>query len=176
MKSSDSELVVLVDEKDNAIGELDKLEAHRRGVLHRAVSVFLRDREGNVLLQRRALGKYHSGGLWANTCCGHPRPDEGIVKAAARRLWDEMGVRCELKPLFTTLYRAPVSNELIEHEFVHVFGGNFDGKPNPDPYEVEEWRWLSIGTMGADTIANPQDYAIWFRIYVRQFLTEIDKL
>ena len=87
-----------------------------------------------------------------------------------------MGVRCELKPLFTTLYRAPVSNELVEHEFVHVFGGNFDGKPNPDPCEVEEWRWLSIGTMGADTIANPQDYAIWFRIYVNQFLTDITKL
>jgi isopentenyl-diphosphate delta-isomerase len=87
-----------------------------------------------------------------------------------------MGVRCELKPLFTTLYRAPVSNELIEHEFVHVFGGYFDGKPNPDPSEVEEWRWLSIGPMGADTMANPQEYAIWFRIYVNQFLTDITKL
>jgi isopentenyl-diphosphate Delta-isomerase len=176
LKSSDSERVVLVDEQDNPVGQLDKLEAHRRGLRHRAVSVFLRDGNGKMLLQRRASEKYHSGGLWANACCGHPRPDERIVDAATRRLGDEMGVRCELRPLFTTLYCASVSNELIEHEFVHAFGGHFEGTPSPNPHEVQEWRWLSIDEIEADIVANPEQFAVWFRIYVSQFLAHIAKL
>jgi isopentenyl-diphosphate delta-isomerase len=173
VKSSESELVVLVDQQDNPIGQLDKLEAHQRGLLHRAVSVFLRDGNGKMLLQRRASGKYHSGGLWANACCGHPRPNESIANAATRRLGDELGVRCDLNPLFTTLYRASVSNELIEHEFVHAFGGHFEGIPTPNPDEVQEWRWLSIDALQADVAAKPQEYAVWFRLYINRFFADI---
>src|SRR3954451_2191269 len=128
--------VILVDEYDNEIGTMPKMEAHLKGKLHRAFSVFIFNAEGDLLLQQRAAHKYHSGGLWTNTCCSHPRPGEDTMDAAQRRLAQEMGLRCPLTHLFTTHYRAAVSRDLIEDEVVHVFGGRHDGEPDPDPHEV----------------------------------------
>src|SRR5262245_32152936 len=122
-----TDVVVLVAGDDRPIGTMPKLEAHRRGLLHRAVSVFVRDGSGRLLLQQRAVGKYHSGGLWTNTCCSHPRPGESAAEAAARRLDEEMGLACPLTFLFPMRYCATVSNGLVEHEIVKVFGGVFVG-------------------------------------------------
>lgn len=169
MPASDHELVVLVDSADTQVGVLDKMEAHRFGALHRAFSVSVSDAEGRLLLQKRALGKYHSGGLWTNTCCGHPRPGEGILAAARRRLMEEMGFDCTLKPLFRTSYRARVSNGLVENELVHVFGGRFGATPRPDPAEVEDWRWESVPVIAADVTRHPERYSVWFRRYITEF-------
>src|SRR5690349_17552900 len=127
------EAVVLVNPDDTPIGTLSKLEAHRTGQLHRAFSVFIRDSNGRILLQRRANGKYHSGGLWTNACCGHPRPDEQTRVAAERRLEEEMGIRCDLSRVNTFTYFADLDNGLVEHELDHVFIGTFSGDPSPDP-------------------------------------------
>lgn len=163
-----SDEVVLVDADDRPIGTMAKLEAHRLGLLHRAVSVLVRDSGGRLLLQRRALGKYHSGGLWTNTCCGHPRPGEGAMEAAARRLRDEMGFACPLTLLFSMRYRAPVPGGLVEHELVHVFGGRFDGTPEPDPGEAMAWRWRHPASIAEDVAKRPEDHTVWFRKYCRE--------
>ncbi|MCP4383451.1 MAG: isopentenyl-diphosphate Delta-isomerase [Hyphomicrobiales bacterium] len=176
MTSTDNDRVILVDEADGETGTLDKLEAHRRGVLHRALSVILADADGNLLLQRRADGKYHSGGLWTNTCCSHPRPGEPVMVAAARRLEEEMGIACGLVPLFAVHYRAPVSNGLIENEFVHVAGGRFDGTPRPNPSEVAAWRWDKPEAIRRDVAADPERYSVWFRKYLDEFGREIGRL
>jgi len=156
------ESVVLVDANDRAIGLAPKLAAHRDGLLHRAFSVFLRDASGRLLLQRRAFGKYHSGGRWANACCGHPRSGESVRDAARRRLREEMGIDSELREAGTFLYRANVGAELIEHELDHLFVGRFDGVPLPDETEVVESRWVSVGDVHADLITNADSYAAWF--------------
>jgi isopentenyl-diphosphate delta-isomerase len=162
-----------VDAEDRITGRAGKLAAHQEGLLHRAFSVFVRDHRGRVLLQQRAAGKYHSAGLWTNTCCGHPRAGEETVAAAARRLGEEMGFSCDLVPLYATLYRAELSNGLIEHEFVHVFGGDFDGEPRPDPEEVSAWRWVTLDEIAAGVDSAPRAYSEWFRIYRRDFLSSL---
>ncbi|HLB36849.1 MAG TPA: isopentenyl-diphosphate Delta-isomerase [Gemmatimonadales bacterium] len=154
------ERVILVDERDAPVGELEKLEAHRRGALHRAFSVFVHDREGRVLLQRRAQSKYHSGGLWSNTCCGHPRPGENTGAAATRRLREEMGFECRLEAAGGFLYRARLG-DLTEHEFDHVFAGRFDGDPRPDPAEVAEWGWTHVDQLTRDLVTHPERYTVW---------------
>lgn len=161
--------VILVDLNDNPLGALPKLEAHRRGVTHRAVSVMVRDRQGRLLLQRRAADKYHSPGLWTNTCCSHPRPGETAAAAAARRLAEEMGVDCRLSELFAMHYRAAVAADLVEDEVVHAFGGVFDGDPLPDPYEVADWRWAAPADLARDIDLHPERYTVWFRIFRRSF-------
>jgi isopentenyl-diphosphate Delta-isomerase len=161
--------VILVDEHDRALGTMAKLSAHQRGLRHRAVSVIVRDRNSRLLLQQRAATKYHSGGLWTNTCCSHPRPGEDTLEAASRRLREEMGVACELAFLFSTHYRADVSRGLIEDEIVHVFGGRFDGTPDPDPLEVADWSWQDPDTLARDLDENPEKYTVWFREYCRRF-------
>ena len=161
--------VILVDADDQAIGTMGKLEAHRRGLRHRAVSVIVRDRDNRLLLQQRADVKYHSGGLWTNTCCSHPRPGEANIDAASRRLFEEMGFVCPLTLLFTAHYRADVSPGLIEDEIVHVFGGRFDGTPDPDPAEVADWCWKAADEVARDVEARPERYTIWFREYRRRF-------
>jgi isopentenyl-diphosphate delta-isomerase len=155
--------VVLVNEHDVAIGTMDKLRAHELGVRHRALSVLVHDRRNRLLLHRRASSKYHSGGLWTNTCCSHPRPGEPVHDAAVRRLREEMGISCALMPLFSMRYRARVSERLIESEIVHVFGGCFDGEPEPDPSEVAEWRWTPFAEVASDIDRHPRRYTIWFR-------------
>ena len=164
--AADEDHVILVDADDGQIGTAEKLDAHRRGLKHRAVSVLVRNGEGALLLQRRSLGKYHSGGLWANACCSHPVPGESAAAAARRRLAEEMGFECPLEPLFTTHYRAAVSNTLIEDEIVHVFGGVHDGPIKPDPAEASAWKWLKLADIQDDMRARPDSYAVWFRQYV----------
>jgi isopentenyl-diphosphate Delta-isomerase len=161
--------VMLVDSDDRPIGTMDKLDAHRQGVRHRAVSVILRDSHGNLLLQQRAADKYHSPSLWSNTCCSHPRPDETPIDAACRRLREEMGISCALSAIFTAEYRAIVSETLIENEIVHVFAGQFAGSPDPDPAEVGGWRWMASTEVAEDVDRHPDRYTVWFRIYRRQF-------
>ena len=156
--------VVLVDEADRELGTADKLAVHRDGRLHRAVSVFLFDGAGRWLLQRRADGKYHSPGLWSNTACTHPRPGERPAEAALRRLEEEMGVRCELRPAFVRLYRAELDGpeRLVEHELDHVFVGRFNGDPVPSPAEVGAWQWVEAGDLDDDLSARPERYTPWF--------------
>jgi isopentenyl-diphosphate Delta-isomerase len=156
------DLVVLVDEDDRAIGEAPKLEVHERGLLHRAVSLLLRDQNGRFLLQRRAEVKYHSGGLWSNTCCGHPRPGESNESAALRRLRAEMGIlECNIRRVSSFLYRTAVGNGLVEHEVDHVLVGEWSGEPSPDPSEVAEWRWISESALYVDLAVNPHQYTPW---------------
>lgn len=163
---STAEDIVLVDLDDRPLGTGTKLDVHRRGLTHRAISVLLSDSAGRLLLQQRAHGKYHSGGLWTNTCCSHPGPGEDVAVAARRRLFEEMGIACELAFLFRTHYRAAFANGLIEDEVVHVFGGRFDGAPVPDPAEAAGWRWIEPVALRADMARQPEAYSAWFRHYV----------
>jgi isopentenyl-diphosphate delta-isomerase len=158
----DVEHVILVSESDEAIGEAKKLEAHRLGLLHRAFSVFVLDDDGRVLLQRRARSKYHSPGLWSNTCCGHPRPGERTIDAASRRLREEMGIECDLFPVFSFRYRAELDSGLVEHEVDHVFIGRSMGAPRHDPGEVDEWRWMRVDQARAWSEREPQSFTAWF--------------
>ena len=162
--------LVLVDENDREVGTESKLPVHVDGRLHRAFSVFVFDDAGKMLLQRRAVTKYHSAGLWSNTCCGHPRPGEPTEEAAHRRLVEEMRFDCPLQPVFNFKYRAELDNGLFEHEYDHVLVGTFDGSPTPDPQEVAGWRWAAVDDVSEDQIANPTSYSVWFRIALREFL------
>jgi len=167
------ESVVLVDTEDNEVGIAPKLEAHRRGLLHRAVSVFVFNSRGETLLQRRASRKYHSAGLWSNTACSHPRPGETPHAAAKRRLREEMGVRCSPRYAFRFLYRAELDRGLIEHELDHVFVGTSDAGPEPDPSEVEEWRWIGVAQLREELAAGPHRFTAWLPI-AWKILTEND--
>ena len=158
-----TEQVILVDEQDREVGAGEKLQAHRDGALHRAFSVFVFDPAGRLLLQKRAAGKYHSGGLWSNTCCGHPRPEEATQASARRRLREEMNFDCELRAAFEFLYRAEFENELIEHEYDHVFVGDFDGAFVPNESEVEDWRWATPDELRRDMRERPEEYTYWLR-------------
>jgi isopentenyl-diphosphate delta-isomerase len=161
------ELVTLVDRDDNVLGVEEKLRAHRDGKLHRAFSVFVFDAHRNLLIQRRARSKYHSGGLWSNTCCGHPRPGEAAALAAARRLAEEMGFVCELHYAFRVLYQADLGNSMIEHELDQVFVGRFDGPPAPSPGEVEECRWLPVEHLRRQLDQTPTNYTTWLDLLLK---------
>ena len=161
-----SELMILVDEDDRAVGTAEKLEAHRRGALHRAISVIIWDSAGRLLLQKRAAGKYHSGGLWTNACCGHPRPGEDAAAAALRRLEEEMGFTCALEGLGTIRYRAELDHGMIEHELVHMFRGLYDGPVAASPAEAEGYQWARLVDVRADVAVMPQRFSAWFREYI----------
>ena len=163
--SKESDPIVLVNAHDVPVGVAPKLEVHRRGLKHRALSVLVRNPAGEMLVHRRHAAKYHSGGLWTNACCSHPRPGEPAIDAAKRRLAEEMGIRCELTPLFTAQYRAAVSNGFIEDELVHVFGATYEGPIEPDPSEVAEWKWMPFAELTADMQRRPEIYTIWLRHY-----------
>jgi isopentenyl-diphosphate delta-isomerase len=163
------EQIVLVDSEDRETGVAPKLDAHRQGLRHRAISVCVLDRAGRMLLQRRAEGKYHSGGLWTNACCTHPRVGETVEAAARRRLKEEMGVDCELQFALRTHYRADVGNGLVEDEIVHLFVGVYDGAATPDPAEVAAFDWVSQSELRARIAANPERYTYWFRHYMRHY-------
>lgn len=164
------ERVVLVDTDDVELGTLEKLRAHMEGALHRAFSVFVFDSEGRMLLQRRAAAKYHSGGLWSNTCCSHPRPGEAVIDAARRRLREEMGFACPLSEAFRFVYRADVGGGLVEHEYDHVFIGRFGGEPTPNPDEVEGWRWVAVDEVRAEMERDPDAFTFWFRVALAEVL------
>ncbi|GIW52774.1 MAG: isopentenyl-diphosphate Delta-isomerase [Gemmatimonadales bacterium] len=167
------ESVILVDAADRPIGSAPKLDVHRDGRLHRAFSVFVFDPRGRLLLQRRALGKYHSGGLWSNTCCGHPRPGEATAAAAARRLREEMGFGCSLQPAGTIVYRAALAEGLWEHEYDHLFTGRYNGDPRPDPSEVAEWRWVEMNDLLRELGDRPSSFTVWFEPALREVLQRI---
>lgn len=158
------DIVVLVDENDDPVGEMEKMEAHERGLLHRAISVFIFDPKGNMLMQQRAPVKYHGALLWSNTCCSHPVPGESPADAAARRLNEEMGVLTKLEPMFSFTYRAEVENGLIENEFDHVFAGIYEGDVQPDPNEVQDYTYQSMQEIREALETSPQKYTQWFRI------------
>jgi len=158
------EYVVLVDTNDNAIGTMEKQQAHLEGVLHRAFSIFIFNSENKLLLQKRASSKYHCGGLWTNTCCSHPRDNEIILDAAARRLQEEMGMHCELKPIFSFVYKAEFENGLTEHEYDHVFIGQSDQIPKLDKEEVEDYRYISLEELHTEIKVSPQNFTPWFLI------------
>jgi isopentenyl-diphosphate delta-isomerase len=163
------EQVILVDESDRPIGLAEKMQAHRDGLLHRAFSIFVTNAKGELLLQKRSRSKYHSGGLWTNTCCSHPRPGETTVVAAQRRLQEEMGFSCDLREIFSFTYQAKLDNELSEHEFDRVFVGEFNGKPILNPEEAEDWCWISINDLRDDIRSHPDRYTFWLKICFEEF-------
>lgn len=166
--------VVLVNECDEPIGMMEKLEAHQKGVLHRAFSVFILNNKNEVLLHQRAKNKYHGAGLWTNACCSHPAFGEDIQESAQRRLKEEMGMNCELEKLFHFTYKAEVENGLTEHEFDHVFIGYSDSVPYPDSAEVANWKWISIPNLLADLKHSPEKYTSWFKIALPLVLDNIE--
>lgn len=165
-----SQLVILVDEQDNAIGEMEKLLAHERGALHRAFSVFIFNSRGEMLLQRRALSKYHSAGLWTNACCSHPSPGEETLQAAERRLQEEMGFTTGLKKAFDFVYNVRFQNGLTEHEFDHVYTGIYDGPININKEEVEEYSFHNIENIQSSLAQNPEKFTEWFRIAFKKVI------
>lgn len=158
------EKVVLVDQHDNAVGAMEKMEAHRRGVLHRAFSIFLFNTAGEMLLQQRALDKYHSAGLWTNACCSHPRPGEQVAAAAARRLREELGIATPLEPVFQFVYQAAFENGLQEHEYDHVLAGLYDGDIPFNPLEVQAVRYVTMQALRRELQDNPTGFTAWFRL------------
>jgi len=167
------EKVILVDTSDRQVGTAEKMQAHRDGLLHRAFSIFVLNSQNQLLLQKRAKHKYHSGGLWTNTCCSHPRPNEMTLDAAHRRLQEEMGFDCELQELFSFVYRAKLDHELTEHEFDHVLLGYCDRQPVLNPEEAEDWQWIDLKVMQTDIQENPQFYTYWLRDCCDRFITEL---
>lgn len=167
VSGADDDVVVLVDSGDVALGVAPKIEVHREGRLHRAVSVVLFDHAGRLLLQRRAEGKYHSGGQWSNTCCGHPRPGESVAEAARRRLRDELGIDgCELTVVADFIYYAELAQGLIEHELDHVLLGRWAGEIRPDPAEVSATRWLDRESLLRELFESPGRFTPWTRSVV----------
>lgn len=166
--NDNSAMLVLVDENDNETGNMEKLEAHREGALHRAISVFIFDVTGRVLLQKRNRNKYHSKSQWANACCSHPLPGELPFVAAHRRLQEEMGFDCTLRFLFKIIYKHDVGEGLTEHELVHVFAGRYTGPIRPDPEEAEGYQWIAFDDLLAWTSSQPQSIAPWLRIYLNE--------
>jgi len=160
--------VILVNERDETIGAMEKMEVHRKGLLHRAFSVFIFDSKGRMLLQQRAAAKYHGGLLWTNACCSHPCPGETVEAAAARRLGEELGFSTPLEKIFTFSYHAEVENGLIEHEFDHVFAGQYEGSIRPDAEEVADVRYEVMKTIKYAIAARPAEFTAWFRIAFAQ--------
>ncbi len=159
-----TEEVILVDENDHFVGVSEKLEAHLQGKLHRAFSIFIFSSNKEILLQKRASNKYHSSGLWSNTCCGHPRPGETLQNAVIRRLNEEMGFTCKLVELFSFIYEVKLEKNLIEHEYDHVFVGSYDGIPYPNSNEVEDWKWVPVETLSNHINNYPIEYTHWFKL------------
>jgi len=159
------ENINLVNNSGDRIGFIGKMDAHIQGKLHEAFSIFVFSKNNELLLQKRSDGKYHSGGLWSNTCCGHPRVNENLNSAVHRRLNEEMGFDCELREVFSFIYNAKLPNTLIEYEFDHVFIGNFDKTEiTPNPEEVADYKWIKLENLKKDLEANPQKYTEWFKI------------
>jgi isopentenyl-diphosphate delta-isomerase len=167
------EQLILVDEGNRAVGTGPKLGVHREGLLHRAFSIFMVDDEGRLLLQQRNRAKYHSGGLWANSCCGHPRPGERTLAAARRRLNEEIGIKDPLTFGFFARYHADLDHGLQENELVYVYFGRLRTRPKPDPAEVAKLEWVSVSELNRRIKQKPQAYAFWLRHYFHKHRTEI---
>ncbi len=163
------EKVILVNEHDEQIGLMPKQEAHEKGVLHRAFSIFIFNDNGDLMLQQRAMHKYHSPGLWTNTCCSHQREGESSLKAGFRRLDEEMGFTTNLKEKTSFIYKAPFDNGLTEHEFDHILVGTFNEDPTINPDEVAQWKWMPLKEVKEDILNNPEQYTAWFKIIFEKF-------
>ncbi|TQI70110.1 isopentenyl-diphosphate delta-isomerase [Gramella sp. Hel_I_59] len=169
------ERVILVNEKDEQIGLMEKIEAHEKALLHRAFSVFVFNDKNELMIQQRALSKYHSPGLWTNTCCSHQREGESNIEAGKRRLQEEMGFSTELKDTISFIYKAPFDNGLTEHEFDHILVGYFEGEPDLNPDEVAEWKWMSLEAIEKDMQTNPSIYTEWFKIIFDKYYSHIQQ-
>jgi len=169
------EKVILVNEKDEQIGLMPKLEAHEKAVLHRAFSVFILNDKNEIMLQQRAAQKYHSPLLWTNTCCSHQREGESNIEAGTRRLFEEMGFKTELKELFHFIYKAPFDNGLTEHELDHVMIGYYNQDPEINAEEVENWKWMSVEAVKNDMLVNSGIYTVWFKIIFEEFYHFLDE-
>ncbi len=169
----EEEKVILVNENDEQIGLMPKLEAHQKAVLHRAFSVFIINDNNELMLQQRALHKYHSPGLWTNTCCSHQRDGENNIEAGVRRLQEEMGFTTSLKNSVSFIYKAPFDNGLTEHEYDHVLIGKYEGNPIINLDEVAAWKWMSIEAVKEDILKQPEIYTEWFKIIFDKFYSHI---
>ena len=167
------EFVVLVDQNDKQIGLMPKMEAHEKGVLHRAFSVFILNDGNELMLQQRALHKYHSPGLWTNTCCSHQRDGESNLEAGTRRLQEEMGFLASLKETTSFIYKAPFDNGLTEHELDHIMIGNYNGVPAINEDEVAAWKWMPLEAVKKDIEDHPDQYTVWFKIIFEKFYKHI---
>ncbi|MFZ1806460.1 MAG: isopentenyl-diphosphate Delta-isomerase [Cyclobacteriaceae bacterium] len=160
--------VILVDSEDRQIGTMEKMEAHRKGVLHRAFSVLVFNSKGEMLLQKRAKSKYHSGGLWSNACCSHPRPGETLKDATKRRMREELGIDTQPKYLYKFQYKAELG-DLIEHELDHVYVCEFDGEPTINLEEVEDWVYLDSALLKSKITENPEQYTFWLNEIIKNY-------
>ena len=170
------EQVILVDKNDNQVGLMPKMEAHEKGVLHRAFSVFTFNKKGELMLQQRAAHKYHSPLLWTNTCCSHQRNGETNLEAGKRRLQEEMGFTTDLKEVFSFIYKAPFDNGLTEHEFDYVLVGSFDNAPNINKEEVEDYKCMLLADVKSDIDKNPSIYTEWFKIIFKESYSKISSM
>ena len=168
------EHVILVNEKDQEIGLMPKLEAHQKAVLHRAFSVFIFNSENELMLQQRASDKYHSPNLWTNTCCSHQRSGESNIQAGTRRLYEEMGFTTSLKEITSFIYKAPFDNGLTEHELDHIMVGYYNEDPVINSEEVEDWKWMKIEDVKKDISLNPDLYTAWFKIIFKNFYNHLN--
>lgn len=169
------EYVILVNNNDQSLGAMEKMEAHEKGVMHRAFSVFIFNNDGEMLLQKRADEKYHSPGLWTNTACSHPRTKEKTIDAAHRRLVEEMGFDCDIEEAFSFVYKANVGDGLTEHEYDHVFIGFSDAVPKPNPDEVSDYKYVDFDWLIDDVEANPENYTVWFKIALAEVKKHFNK-
>jgi len=160
--------VILVDRKNRKVGVEEKIKAHKEGKLHRAFSIFIFNSSGELLIQQRAKTKYHSGGLWSNSVCGHPKQNETYQQAVHRRLKEEMGFDCKLKKLFCFIYNTGLQNNLIENEYDCVFIGKFDGRPKPNRNEIMDYKWISVKELKRNVIKNPKKYTIWLKLILNR--------
>ena len=163
------EKVILVNEKDDQLGLMGKMEAHQKAILHRAFSVFVFNKKGELLLQQRALDKYHSPGLWTNTCCSHQRDGESNIEAGKRRLEEEMGFNCDLEEMFWFVYKAAFDNGLTEHELDHVMIGHYDQDPKINKEEVASYKWMLLEDVKEDIDSHPELYTEWFKIIFKEY-------
>jgi isopentenyl-diphosphate delta-isomerase len=175
MENSNENYVILVDEKDNPLGTMEKIEAHEKARLHRAFSVFIYNSKDELMLQQRALTKYHTPGLWTNTCCSHQKLKESNIEAGKRRLQEEMGFSTELKETISFIYKAPFENGLTEHEFDYILVGEYENYPQPNPDEVHDWKWMSLDDIENDINKNPNLYTEWFKIIFEKHKSEMVK-
>ena len=169
------EIIICVDKNDNEVGHIEKMDAHIKGLLHRALSIFIFNEKNELLLQKRYSGKYHSPGLWTNTCCTHPNKDERTDDAAIRRLQEEMGFSCDLKEVFSFMYYIKFDNDLIEHEFDHVYFGRYSNEISINPLEVEDYKWISLDNIKVDLKTNPDNYTFWFKYIIENHIKEIEE-
>lgn len=165
------ENVILVNEQDEETGTMEKMLAHEKAVLHRAISIFIFNAKGEMLLQQRAMKKYHSGGLWTNACCSHPRPGEETQAAAARRLKEEMGFETSLTKAFDFIYKASLDNGLTEHELDHVFIGYYNGAIHPNANEVQDYCYKTIDEIESSLESHPHKYTVWFKLAFPKILS-----